>query len=294
MTTTTARLHPRFVADFDRLDLSQPIEDATFEHIQSVLDRQAVGVFRGQALAEETQIAFAGRFGRLEERAVLTTGVVRRVNQRLADISNLDENNNPLPQQDRRRMFALCNQLWHTDSSFKRTPAKYSLLHAHVVPPEGGETQFVDTRAAYDALPTKIKDKIEDLVAEHSIFASRARLGFTDFSDEERRSMPPVHRRLVRTHPGSGRKALYLASHASHIVGWPIPDGRMLIHELIEHATQAEFVYTHQWTVGDLVIWDNRCTLHRGRPYDEANHRRDMRRATVEDLASEARDLRAA
>lgn len=294
MTVTVARLHPLFVARFDGLDLSRPMDEHIFRHVVSVLDQHAVGVFRGPALAEDVQIAFAGRFGMLEARTVLTTGVARRVNQRLADISNLDENNTPLAQLDRRRMFALGNQLWHTDSSFKRTPAKYSLLHAHAVTPEGGETQFVDTRAAYDALPPKMKAKIESLVAEHSIFTSRAKLGFTEFSDEERRAMPPVHRTLVRIHPGSGRKALYLASHASHIVGWQVPDGRMLIHELMEHATQPQFVYTHRWTVGDLVIWDNRCTMHRGRPYDEANHRRDLRRATVEDLAPEMQDLQAA
>ena len=191
-------------------------------------------------------------------------------------------------------MFALGNQLWHTDSSFKKTPAKYSLLHAHTVTPEGGETQFVDTRAAYDALPEKMKARIDSLQAEHSIFVSRAKLGFTEFSEEERLANPPVHRSLVRVHPGSGRKALYLASHASHIVGLPVPDGRMLIHELMEHATQPQFVHTHKWMPGDLVIWDNRCTLHRGRPYDEVKHRRDMRRATVSDLDPAVQDQRAA
>jgi len=209
-------------------------------------------------------------------------------------ISNLDENGAVLSQHDRRRMFALGNQLWHTDASFKRIPAKYSLLHAHSVMPEGGETQFVDTRAAYDALPPKMQERIETLIAEHSIFSSRAKLGFTDFSEEERRALPPVRRSLVRAHPGSGRKALYIGSHASHIVGWPVPDGRMLISELMEHATQPQFVYTHTWAVGDLIIWDNRCTLHRGRPYDEGNHRRDMRRATIQDLDPAARDLSAA
>jgi alpha-ketoglutarate-dependent 2,4-dichlorophenoxyacetate dioxygenase len=212
----------------------------------------------------------------------------------LVDISNLDEKNAVLAAQDRRRMFALGNQLWHTDSSFKKTPAKYSLLHAHTVTPEGGETQFVDTRAAYDALPERMKMRIETLQAEHSIFVSRGKLGFTEFSEEERRANPPVHRRLVRVHPGSGRKALYLASHASHIVGQPVPDGRMLIHELMEHATQPQFVHTHKWAPGDLVMWDNRCTMHRGRPYDEVNHRRDMRRATVQDLDPAVQDQRAA
>jgi len=162
-------------------------------------------------------------------------------------------------------MFALGNQLWHTDSSFKQTPASYSLLHAHAVPPEGGETQFVDMRVAWETLPPKLQARIQDLSAEHSIFCSRAKLGFTDFTEAECAATPPVHRPVVRMHPGSGRKTLYLASHASHIVGWPVPDGRMLIRNLIEHATQPQFVYTHRWSVGDLVIWDNRCTMHRHR-----------------------------
>ena len=283
MTLAITRKHPLFAADFGSLDLSRPIDEQTFGEIQTILADHAVGIFHGPTLSQEAQIAFAGRFGTLEGHGVLTTGIARRVSPRLADISNLDEKDTVLGPQDRRRMFALGNQLWHTDSSFRPTPAKYSLLHAHAVTPEGGETQFVDTRAAYEALPEKTKARIDGLTAEHSIFTSRAKLGFTDFSDDERAAMPPVHRPLVRIHPGSGRKALYLASHASHIVGWPIPDGCMLIRELIEHATQPQFVYTHRWSVGDLVFWDNRCTLHRGRPYDEALHRRDMRRATIED-----------
>ena len=288
------KLHPLFVAGFEGIDLSRPLDDTTFDRIQSAMDKYAVGVFQGSPLDEETQIAFAARFGTLEsQNGVLTTGIRPRVSRKLVDISNLDENNALLAQQDRRRMFALGNQLWHTDSSFKRTPAKYSLLHAHVVTPEGGETQFVDTRAAYDALSPKMKARIEGLVAEHSIFNSRAKLGFTEFSDEERRATPPVHRSLVRIHLGSGRKALYLASHASHIVGWPVPDGRMLIRELMEHATQPQFVHTHRWAVGDLVIWDNRCTMHRGRPY-ESIHRRDLRRATIQDLDPDVQDLRVA
>lgn len=180
-------------------------------------------------------------------------------------------------------MFALGNQLWHTDASFKKIPAKYSLLHAHAVTPEGGETEVADMRAAYDALPARMKERIEGLIVEHSIFTSREKLGFTEFSAEERATLPPVRYPLVRVHPGSGRKALYLASHASHVVGWSVPDGKMLLTELMEHATQREFVYRHTWRVGDLLIWDNRCTMHRGRPYDEARHRRDMRRATIDD-----------
>ena len=290
-----AKLHPLFVAKFKGVDISQPIDEPTFRHIQATLDEHAVGVFAGPRLDEEAQIGFAGRFGTLEQQnGVLTTGIKARISRRLVDISNLDESNALLAQQDRRRMFSLGNQLWHTDSSFKRTPAKYSLLHAHSVTPEGGETQFADMRAAYDALSPKMKARIETLVAEHSIFNSRATLGFTEFSDAERRAMPPVHRGLVRIHAGSGRKTLYLASHASHIVGWPVPDGRMLIRDLMEHATQPQFVYTHRWSVGDLVIWDNRCTMHRGRPYEEAIYRRDMRRATIQDLDPGVQDRRVA
>ena len=249
-------------------------------------------MFKGPTLTPEEQVAFASHFGPLEsQNGVLTTGRSARVTPRLVDISNLDENNDVLNQADRRRMFALGNQLWHTDSSFKRTPAAYSLLHAHSVTPEGGETQFVDMRVAWETLPQKLQARIEDLWAEHSIFCSRAKLGFTAFTDAERAATPPVHRAVVRVHPESGRKTLYLASHASHIIGWPVPDGRMLIRELIEHATQPRFIYTHRWSVGDLVIWDNRCTMHRGRPYDEANHRRDMRRATIQDLDPAVQDL---
>jgi alpha-ketoglutarate-dependent 2,4-dichlorophenoxyacetate dioxygenase len=295
MSLQIAKLHPMFGGDVTNLELSKPLDQAAMDEIQALLDKYAVLIFHGSKLSEEEQIAFAERFGPLEgQNGVLATNVAARVSRKLVDISNLDENNSVLSAQDRRRMFALGNQLWHTDSSFKKTPAKYSLLHAHTVTPEGGETQFVDTRVVYDALPDKMKLRIETLQAEHSIFVSRGKLGFTEFSEEERRTYPPVHRSLVRVHPGSGRKALYLASHASHIVGQPVPDGRMLIHELMEHATQPQFVYTHKWMPGDLVIWDNRCTMHRGRPYDEANHRRDMRRATVADLDPAVQDQRAA
>ena len=275
-------LHSLFGGDVTDVNLSRPIDQAGIDEIQAALDKYAVLIFHGPKLTEENQIAFAERFGPLEgQNGVLATNVAARVSRKLVDISNLDEKNDVLGAQDRRRMFALGNQLWHTDSSFKKTPAKYSLLHAHTVTPEGGETQFVDTRAAYDALPEKTKVRIDTLQAEHSIFVSRGKLGFTEFSDEERRANPPVHRSLVRIHPGSGRKALYLASHASHIVGQNIPDGRMLIHELMEYATQPQFVHTHKWAPGDLIIWDNRCTLHRGRPYDEVNHRREIGRAHV-------------
>ena len=287
MGITVNQLHPNFVGDVVGIDLSDPATDALYPELQAALDQYGVLIFHGPPLSQERQVAFCGQFGRLEGEGknvgVLSTGIKRRVVETLADISNLDEDGKVLGQQDRRRMFALGNQLWHTDSSFKAIPAKYSMLHAHSVTPEGGETQFADTRAAWEELPDKMKSRVEGLIAEHSIFCSREKLGFTGFTEEERAALPPVHRPIVRHHRESGRDCLYLASHASHILGMEIPDGRMLIRDLMEHMTQPHLIHTHIWSVGDLVIWDNRCTLHRGRPYDEANHRRDMRRATVED-----------
>ena len=292
MTLSVTQLHPLFVARIDGADLTQPFTPETFAPIQAAMDAHAAVVIKGPTLTQEQQIAFAQKFGTLEGDAILKTDRKLRIKPQLADVSNLNEENKVYEHQDRRRMFNLGNQLWHTDSSFKRIPAKYSGLHAHSVTPEGGETQIADTRAAYDALPQKIKDQIEDLVSEHSIFCSRQKLGFTDFTEEERAALPPVHRPLVRLHPASKRKAIYVASHSSHVLGMEIPDGKMLLRELIEHCTQREFVYTHKWEVGDLLIWDNRCTLHRGRPFDEAKYRRDMRRATVmdDDPAMEHRD----
>ncbi len=277
------KLHPKFAARISGVDLTQPLTDETRSAIQAALDQYAVFVFPGVPLTEDQQADFAENFGQLERSNVIMK-VKARIGGRLADISNIDENDKVFEEDDRRRMFSLGNQLWHTDSSFKKIPAKYSMLHAHVVTPEGGETQVVDTRAAYEALSQKTKDRLDGLIAEHSIFTSRAKLGFTDFTQEERDSLPPVARPLVRDHKESGRKSLYLASHISHIRDMNVPDGKMLVRELIEHATQKEFIYELKWQVGDLAMWDNRCTLHRGRPYDDTLHRRDLRRATLEDL----------
>jgi alpha-ketoglutarate-dependent 2,4-dichlorophenoxyacetate dioxygenase len=201
------------------------------------------------------------------------------------DISNLDENGEILGADDRRRMFNLGNRLWHTDSSFKSTPAKYSMLHARLIPPEGGETEFADMRAAWDALPASMQARVRDMVCEHSLLFSRAQLGFSGFNDEERRQFAPVKQRLVRRHAGSGRLSLFLSAHIGAIEGWPVPEAMALIRDLIEHATQREFVYRHSWTPLDLVVWDNRCTMHRGRPYDDKRYRRDMRRVTLSDSA---------
>jgi alpha-ketoglutarate-dependent 2,4-dichlorophenoxyacetate dioxygenase len=276
------QLHPLFVGEVRGLDLRQLVAELPIGELQSAIDKHAVLVLRGHTLEPEQQMAFAEAFGPLETSGIVRTGRKFRIDRKLADISNLDEDEQLLDPNDRRRMSNLGNLMWHTDSSFKRTPAKYSMLHAHVVPQEGGETQFVDTRAAYDALSDKMKAKIENLVAEHSIFASRAKAGFTDFSEEERAGLPPVRQRLVRSLPGLDRKTLYLASHASHIIDWPVPEGKCLLMDLMEHATQSQFIYTHHWQVGDLVMWDNRCTMHRGRPHDP-QEKRDLRRATIED-----------
>jgi alpha-ketoglutarate-dependent 2,4-dichlorophenoxyacetate dioxygenase len=215
--------------------------------------------------------------------------VKRRLRPEISDISNLDEQNRLRGRDDPRRFDQLGNRLWHTDGSFRRVPAALSMLYAHRVPARGprgnGETEFADLRAAYDALPEPTKAEIEDLVALHDIAWSRGQLGFNDLLFGEKSVLPPVPQRVVRRHPGSGRKTLYIAAHASEIVGWPVPDGRLLLRELIEHATAPEFVYRHAWREGDLVIWDNRCTMHRGRAFDESEVR-DLRRVTTRDVAS--------
>ncbi|RZN30179.1 TauD/TfdA family dioxygenase [Bradyrhizobium sp. Leo121] len=288
MTIIVRPLHPIFVAEVSGVDLRCPVDREIFREIEAALDRYAVLIFRAQPLADEQQIAFSQLFGRLET----SIGTIRKDRkhrlgrQEIADVSNLDEDNNVRLLADRWCMMILANQLWHTDSSFKRVPGKVSLLSAHEVPPNGGETEFADLRAAYDSLDEATKARIDNLVAEHSIFHSRSLIGYTDFSDQERATLPAVPQTLVRVHPGSGRKTLYLASHASHIVGWPVDQGRALLDELMSFATQPCFVYQHRWRVGDLVVWDNRCTLHRGRPFNNTEDRRDMRRTTVEDLAS--------
>jgi alpha-ketoglutarate-dependent 2,4-dichlorophenoxyacetate dioxygenase len=283
VTIQCRKLHPLFAAEVTGVDL-RSCDPATAAEIGAALEHHGVLVFHQQTLEDRDQIAFSQLFGALEA----PIGTIRRdrkqrLGRELADISNLDENNNIRASSDRWRMMLRANELWHTDSSFKRVPAKFSLLSAREVPPEGGETEFADLRAAYEALDPAMQERAAELVAEHSIFHSRSLVGYTEFSEEERAALPPVQQPLIRLHPGSGRKTLYLASHASHIIGWPIPQGRALLEELIDFATQPRFVYQHRWRAGDLVIWDNRCTLHRARPYDDMRWRRDMRRTTVED-----------
>jgi alpha-ketoglutarate-dependent 2,4-dichlorophenoxyacetate dioxygenase len=274
-------LHERFVAEVTGLDMRVPPDAATRAAIIAAADRYAVLVFPDQHITDEQHVAFSRPFGRLETTIkAYRPGFKGRLDPHVADISNLDENAALLSPKDRRRMSSLGNRLWHTDYTFKPMPGLYSLLHAHVIPDEGGETEFADMRAAHDALPERMKRRLEGLVAEHSLLYSRGTIGFTDFSPEEQARLGSAPQPLVRVHPGSKRKTLYLASHAMMIHGMEIPEGRILLKDLMDHATRPEFVYTHRWTAGDLVLWDNRCTMHRAREYDPARVR-ELRRTTV-------------
>jgi alpha-ketoglutarate-dependent 2,4-dichlorophenoxyacetate dioxygenase len=280
------QLHPLFVAEVTGVDLSQPVDPAVMTAIEAAIFQHAVLVFPGQAITDAQQLAFSRWFGPLETSIrKLRADNKDRLDPQISDISNLTETNQLMERDDRRRMSQLANQLWHTDSSFKAVPARYSLLSARVVPPEGGETEFTDLRAAHDSLPVTLKTQIEALVAEHWYLYSRGLIGFGDFTAAEQAGLMPVQQVLVRLHPGSRRKTLYLASHAEHIVGMPVPEGRLLLRELMEYATQPQLIYRHRWAVGDLVMWDDRCTMHRGRPFDP-RHVRDMHRTTVSDEVS--------
>jgi len=281
MTISIRPLHPLFVGEVSGIDTTRPLSREQVVSIEAGLDRYAILVFRNQRLTDEQQLAFSRNFGDLE--FTRGTGISRpgelRLDPAFADVSNLDKDNIPLARDNRRRLYSLGNRLWHSDSSFKAVPATYSLLSGRIVVDKGGETEFADMRAAYDALDNATKQQIEHLICEHSLQYSREQLGF-DLSPEERATMQPVRQRLVRTHPVTGRKSLYLASHIGTIIGWPMPEARAFIRDLIEHATQPQFVYTHKWRPWDLVMWDNRQTMHRVRRYDETKVR-DMRRTTV-------------
>lgn len=290
MTISAKPLHPLFVAELTGLDLSRPLDPATRDEVERAMDRYAVCVLPKQKLDDDAQIAFASLYGPLEVSPPVhakdgaAAATFRIQNRNIFDVSNLDEHGNILPLDDQRRAYRQGNELWHTDSSFRQKSATWSMLHARIIPPGGADTEFADTRAAYDALPEATKRTIEGLVAEHSIWHSRSKLGGYAPTEEERKLRPPAQHPLVRRHPGSGRKALYIASHASHILGWPVDKGRALLKELLDFATQPRFVYAHKWRLGDLVIWDNRCTLHRATPFESSTHIRDMRRATIIDV----------
>jgi alpha-ketoglutarate-dependent 2,4-dichlorophenoxyacetate dioxygenase len=275
-----------FAAEIGDIDLSKSLSTEERAEIEAAFNRYSVLVFPDQHLSTDQHLDFARLFGPLET----TIHAVRkdaslRLRPEIADVSNLDASESIWGQESRKRMFEMGNRMWHTDSSFKRLPAKVSLLYARSIPPVGGQTEFADMRAAYDALSEDMKQRLRGLVAEHAIMHSRKKLGFTDFSDEENQMLPPVPQVLVRRHAGSGRMGLYLASHAGRIFGMPEEDGKALLQQLIEHATQRQFVYTHRWRLHDLVMWDNRCTMHRGKGYDDLRWPRDMQRATVSDVA---------
>src|ERR1700722_4358454 len=287
---TIQPLGDRFAARLTGIDLSRAITEAEVAEIWRANDEYAVLVFPGQSLTDQQLHDFAARFGPLEiGRGAMQPGRRRLAIPQIGDISNLDVDHNVRDLHDRRRLDSLGNRLWHTDASYMPVPVVLGMLHAVALPPPSpfgnGETEFADMRAAYDALPEATKTAIADLVVEHDIFWSRAQIGFTDFPQSEKDKYPPSPQRLVRTHPVSKRKTLYLSAHGSHIVDWPVADGRLLLADLNAHATQPRFVYSHQWSVGDLVIWDNRCTMHRGRPHEETKAR-DLRRATTLDIGS--------
>src|SRR5437667_883649 len=286
MAIVTRQIGPCFAAEVEGMDLTRPLSAQDVKAVHAGMDEYAVLVFHDQKLSDEQQLAFSRSLGEIEHSigASLRAPDEYRLPTTFADVSNLDKNNQPYARDDRRRLFAIGNRLWHSDSSFKTVPAKYSLLHARAIPSKGGNTEFADMRAAYDALDDETRTEVEDLICEHSQIFSRQQIGFFDLTDEERARFNPVRQRLVRTHPVTGRKSLYLASHAGSIVGWPVPEARCFLRDLIEHATQREFVYSHTWRVHDLVMWDNRQVRHRGRPFP-AHAPRDVRRTT---LAGEA------
>ena len=275
-------LHPVFVGEVTGVDVSRPLEPQEVAAIEAGMDKYGVLVFPGQIITDEQQMAFTRNFGAIEDArgGNVTKPQDKRLVTGMNDVSNLGKDGKPLARDSRQCLFNIGNMLWHSDSSFRAIPAKYSLLSARVVNKKGGNTEFADMRAAYDALDDETRAEIADLVCEHSLMYSRGSLGFLDYSEEEKAMFKPVRQRLVRSHPVTGRKSLYLSSHAGAILGMPMPEARMLLRDLNEHATQPKFVYVHKWTLGDLVIWDNRQVMHRVRRYDDSQPR-DMRRTTV-------------
>ncbi|MGH7094890.1 MAG: TauD/TfdA dioxygenase family protein [Stellaceae bacterium] len=288
MAISVTPIHPHIGAEIGSIDLSQPVGGAAVKELWAAIDRHCVLVFRDQHISDLELRDFAALFGPLEIGRSAARGGPRRLKfPEIGDISNLDEDSRVRARDDRRRLDSLGNRLWHTDASYMPVPVVLGMLFAVEVPPPGpfgsGETEFADMRAAYDALGDAQRAVVDPLIAVHDVFWSRGQIGFTEFDRGEREQYPPSRQRLVRQHPGSGRKGLYLSAHASHIEGMPVPEGRLLLRDLDEHATQRQFVYSHKWQVGDLVIWDNRCTMHRGRPHDEMQPR-DLRRATTLEL----------
>jgi len=287
MAITVYPVTPSFVAEVGDVDLSKPLAAADLAAIKSAFWKYSVLIFPDQDITPDQHVDFSQKFGPVESDRVLDPKHnPHRLAAAFADISNLDADGKIWAEDSRQRMYKAGNRLWHTDSSFKYKPGLCSLLYSRTVAPVGGHTEFADQRAAYDALPDAMRQKLEGLVAEHSIATSRLRSGFTEFTADENKRLPPVPQLLVRTIPESGRKSLYVASHAGRIFEMPEAEGRALIDGLIAHTTQRQFVYTHRWRPNELVMWDNRCTMHRGTDYDDLRWVRDMRRVTISDIAN--------
>jgi alpha-ketoglutarate-dependent 2,4-dichlorophenoxyacetate dioxygenase len=282
MSVSIRQIHPVFVGEVSGVDIGRPLSADDVAAIHAGMDRYAVLVFHEQKITDEQQMAFTQQLGPLEDArgGNITRPEDRRLAVGMNDVSNLDRDGRPMERDSRYRLFNLGNMLWHSDSSFRPIPAKYSLLSARVVNPVGGNTEYADMRAAYDALDAGLKAEIEDMICEHSLMYSRGSLGMLDYSEEEKAMFRPVRQRLVRTHPVTGRKSLYLSSHAGGIIGIPTPEARLLLRDLNEHATQPRFVYAHVWRPWDFVMWDNRQVMHRVRRYDDTQPR-DMRRTTI-------------
>ena len=275
---------PRFAAEVGEIDLSQPLDAGTLQAVRDAFATFAVLAFPAQNLTVQQHLAFARNFGPLEvtvQRALRTEKL--RVPEQIADIANMDAQGRVWKKESRLRLFQMGNRLWHTDSSFKAPSGYASMLYARSVAPIGGHTEFADMRAACDALPAATRARLQGLIAEHSLMYSRRRLGFTQFTPEEKVAFAPVRRPLLRRIPESGRETLYVASHIGRVEGMSDDETEALVAELIAHATQRQFVYTHRWRVGDLVMWDNRCTMHRGTEYEDTRWPRDLQRATTSD-----------
>jgi alpha-ketoglutarate-dependent 2,4-dichlorophenoxyacetate dioxygenase len=283
MTVTIDPINPSFVAKVSNVDLARPLDGTEFKAIEDAFDRFAVLTFSDQPLDDAQQVAFSKHFGPLERMITDALGGKAEV----ANLSNIDNDGDLLDTNDARALFLEGNREWHSDSSFKVVPALASALSARKVPPEGGETEYADMRAAYDALPDTLKTELEGLEAEHSYNYSQGKFSLDAMTDEEQAALPPVIHPLIRVHPETGRKALYIGRHASHILGRPVEEGRALLADLLEHATQPEYCYSHSWQVGELVMWDNRMVLHRGRPWDDTRYKRIMHRTTIAGRATD-------
>jgi alpha-ketoglutarate-dependent 2,4-dichlorophenoxyacetate dioxygenase len=283
MSLSIRPLTPRFAAEVVDLDLRRPLEPHTVEALVEAIDTFAVLVYRGQALQDDDQLRFSNYFGTTQKSVTLLRKDHHRRLQRddLSDISNVDEHGDRINVGYAMKIFTLSSRLWHTDNSFRRPSGKYTFLCAKRLPPEGGNTEFADMRAAWDALSPERQAQLAPLRAVHNLGYSRVLAGSPDLDENERAGLPPTPQDLVRLHPGSGRRSLYLASHAEYIEGMPRDAGRALLDELTTFSTRPSFVYAHVWQPGDLVMWDNRCTMHRAMPFDEQRHVREMRRSTV-------------